>query len=63
MKNEAAAALGRMGKGVRKTLTDAERKRRSERMRQLNAQRVAVQFSDTSFEVPVLTPTNNKPIV
>jgi len=63
MKNEAAAALGRMGKGVRKTLTDAERRRRADRMRQINAQRISVQFSDTSFEVPVLTQTNNKPIV
>lgn len=60
MKNEAAAALGRMGKGVRKTLSDAERKRRSERMREINARRVAVQFSDTSFEVPVLTQPQTK---
>lgn len=32
MKNEAAAALGRLGKGVPKTLTRAERIRRRERM-------------------------------
>ena len=56
MKNEAAAALGRMGKGVRKTLSDAERKRRADHMRQLNAQRVEVKFeSDVEF-----TPTVDK---
>lgn len=31
-KNKAAQELGRMGKGKPKTLTDAERKRRAERL-------------------------------
>ncbi len=38
--NAAAQALGRMGKGVRKTLSDDERAKRAARMRAVTAKRV-----------------------
>lgn len=54
MKNEAAAALGRMGKGIPKRITDEERERRSKRMHALNAKRIPVKFEpDVSF-VPAI---------
>jgi len=39
VKNKAAQALGRMGKGISKKYTKAERKRRAKRMRLLNEER------------------------
>jgi len=54
MKNEAAAALGRMGKGIPKRITDEERARRSERMRALNAKRIPVKFEpEVEFTPPI----------
>jgi hypothetical protein len=42
MKNKAAQELGRMGKGIPKKYTKAERKRRSKRMKELNAKRIII---------------------
>lgn len=39
MKNQAASALGKLAKGVPKTLSKAERKRRSERSKKARANR------------------------
>ena len=37
--NKAAQALGRLGKGVSKTLTEKERERRSDWMKEVNRRR------------------------
>lgn len=53
--SEAAAALGRKAKGVKKTLTEAQREAMRERMRAINARRVCkksiVNLADGSCNV------------
>ncbi len=52
--NKNAQALGRLGRGKSKRYSDVERKRRSELMRQLNAQRMASKYDKRmSNTVPV----------
>lgn len=45
--NKAAQALGRLGKGKRKTLTKAERKRRAERIAEARKKRWPVKANIT----------------
>lgn len=59
MKNEAAAALGRMGKGIPKRITDEERARRSARMHALNARRVEVKFEPEVEFAPAIDNKTN----